>query len=229
MSTPIRRVGVVIPAHNEEILVGDCLAAISRAARAVSLPVTVMVVLDDCDDRTEGICRSFSVDTLSVVARSVGVARHVGVSTLLSGVTDLATIWISNTDADTVVPLSWLRDQLTLASTGADVVVGTVGLSNEDGHLGRRFTATYGVSVSRGVGHGHVHGANLGVRASAYLDVGGFPPLAAHEDRSLLRRLEASNATVVRSTRIRVQTSARLVGRCEGGFATALRQLSVAS
>ena len=135
----IRRVGVVIPAHNEEKLVGDCLVAVSHVARAVSLPVTVMVVLDDCDDRTEAICRSFSVDTLSVVARSVGVARHVGVSTLLSGVTDLAAIWISNTDADTVVPLTWLRDQLTLAAAGADVVAGTVGLSHEDGHLGRRF------------------------------------------------------------------------------------------
>lgn len=229
MSTPIRRVGVVIPAHNEDMLVGDCLAAVSRAARAVSLPVTVMVVLDDCDDRTESICRSFSVDTISMVARSVGVARHAGVSRLLSGVTDLATIWISNTDADTVVPPTWLRDQLTLASAGADVVVGTVGISHEDGRLGRRFTAEYGVGDRRRVGHAHVHGANLGVRASAYRDVGGFPPLAVHEDRSILRRLEASGATVVRSTRIRVETSARLVGRCEEGFATALRQLSVAS
>jgi cellulose synthase/poly-beta-1,6-N-acetylglucosamine synthase-like glycosyltransferase len=188
-----------------------------------------MVVLDDCDDRTEEICRSFSVETLSVVARSVGVARHVGVATLLSGVTDPATIWISNTDADTVVPLTWLRDQLTVASAGADVVVGTVGISHEDGHLGRRFTAAYRMGVGRRVGHAHVHGANLGVRASAYLDVGGFPPMAAHEDRALLRRLEGSGATVVRSNRIRVETSARLVGRCEGGFATALRQLSVAS
>jgi cellulose synthase/poly-beta-1,6-N-acetylglucosamine synthase-like glycosyltransferase len=229
MSTPIRRVGVVIPAHNEEMLVGDCLAAVSRAARAVSLPVAVMVVLDDCVDRTEEICRSFSADTISVRARSVGVARHAGVSTLLSGVTDPATIWISNTDADTVVPLTWLRDQLALASLGADVVVGTVGLSHEDGHLGRTFKATYGMGVGRSVGHAHVHGANFGVRASAYLDVGGFPPLPVHEDRCLLRRLDGSGATVVRSTRIRVETSARLVGRCDGGFATALRQLSIAS
>ncbi len=229
MSTSIRRVGVVIPAHNEELLVGACLQSVSRAARAVSLPVTMMVVLDDCGDRTEGICRSFSANTLSVRARSVGVARHAGVSKLLSGVTDPATIWIANTDADTVVPVTWLRDQLALASLGADAVVGTVGLSDEDGHLGRAFTTTYGAGVSRNVGHGHVHGANLGLRASAYLDVGGFPPLAAHEDRSLLRRLDASGVSVVRSTGIRVETSARLKGRCDRGFAAALRQLSIAS
>ena len=53
MSTAIRRIGVVVPAHNEEMVVARCLDSIGRAARAVSLPVTVMVVLDDCGDRTE--------------------------------------------------------------------------------------------------------------------------------------------------------------------------------
>ena len=84
-------------------------------------------------------------------------------------------------------------------------------------------------SVRRGWNHSHVHGANLGVRGSAYLNVGGFPPLPVHEDRLLLRRLDVSGATVIRSTRIRVQTSSRLIGRCEGGFAASLRQLAFAS
>ena len=159
----------------------------------------------------------------------MGVARHAGITALLSGMRDPATIWISNTDADSVVPVTWLRDQLDLASSGADVVVGTVGLSDEESHLGRDFGPRIRWASAEAIGHAHVHGANLGCRASAYLDVGGFPPLAVHEDRSLLRRLDASGVTVVRSTRIRVETSARLVGRCEGGFATALRQLSIAS
>lgn len=229
MNAPIRQMCVVVPAHDEEMVVGRCLEALCRAARAQSLPVTVMVVLDDCGDRTEQICRSFPVAVLAVSARSVGVARHAGVTTLLSGMKDPTTTWVSNTDADSVVPVTWLRDQLDLASSGADVVVGTVGLSDEESHLGRDFRATYSLGVSRDNGHAHVHGANFGLRGSAYLDVDGFPPLAAHEDRSLLRRLDASDFTIVRSTRIRVETSARLVGRCEGGFATALRQLSIAS
>ena len=229
MSESIRRIGVVVPAHDEEMVVTRCLEALGHAARAVSLPVTILVVLDDCGDRTEQICRSFPVDVLAVNARAVGVARHVGVASLLSGAMDPATIWISNTDADSVAPVTWLRDQLDLASCGADVVVGTVGLSDEDSHLGRNFKARYSLGVSHGDRHAHVHGANFAFRGSAYLNVGGFPPLAVHEDRSLLRRLEASGAIVVRSTRIRVETSARLVGRCEGGFATALRQLSIAS
>jgi glycosyltransferase involved in cell wall biosynthesis len=229
MSVAIRRVGVVVPAHDEELVVARCLESIGRAAQAVSLPVTVIVVLDDCGDRTERICRSFPVEVIAVQARCVGVARHVGASALLSGVADADAIWLSNTDADSVVPTIWLRDQLDLALAGADAVVGTVELSDEESVLGRDFKLSYALNVSRGWSHPHVHGANLGVRGSVYLSVGGFPPLAVHEDRLLLRRLNASAATVIRSTRIRVQTSARLTGRCEGGFATALRQRAYAS
>ena len=163
MSESIRRIGVVVPAHDEEMVVTRCLEALGHAARAVSLPVTILVVLDDCGDRTEQICRSFPVDVRAVNARAVGVARHVGVASLLSGAMDPATIWISNTDADSVVPVTWLRDQLDLASCGADVVVGTVGLSDEDSHLGRNFKARYSLDVSHGDRHAHVHGANFSV------------------------------------------------------------------
>jgi hypothetical protein len=228
MSVAIRRIGVVVPAHDEELVMARCLESIGRAAQAVSLPVTVMAVLDDCGDQTERICQSFPVDVIAVTARSVGVARHAGASALLSGAADTDAIWLANTDADSVVPAIWLRDQLDLALAGADAVVGTVGLSDEESVLGRDFKVGYALRVRSGWDHPHVHGANLGVRGSTYLSVGGFPPLTVHEDRLLLRRLDASGATVIRSTRIRVQTSARLIARCEGGFATALRQLAFA-
>ena len=112
-----------------------------------------MVVLDDCGDRTERICRAFPVDLLAVRARSVGLARHVGASALLSGVADTDAIWLSNTDADSVVPTIWLRDQLDLAMDGADAVVGTVGLSDEMSVLGRDFKVRYAcyVSVAGGI------------------------------------------------------------------------------
>ena len=229
MTAPIRRVGVVVPAHNEERVVGRCLAAVGRAARAVSVPVSVLVVLDDCGDRTEQICRSFAVDVLVVHARSVGVARHAGVCSLLAGVMDAESIWISNTDADSVVPSTWLRDQLDLGAAGADVVVGTVGLTDHGNPVPRRFKDLYNAGLDRRAEHAHVHGANFGIRASSYLRVGGFPPVALHEDRSLLERLDASEVAVVRSSRIRVTTSARLRGRCDGGFASTLHKLTLAT
>lgn len=207
-------------------MVGRCLEAVCEASRTVALPVTTVVVLDDCTDRTERICRAFPVDVLTIAARSVGAARRAGIASLLCGVTDAEAIWVANTDADTVVPVTWLRDQLDLANLGADVVVGTVRLPDGPSRVGTGFRIAYDRGVVGG-DHLHVHGANVGVRASAYLAVGGFSPLAVHEDRCLVARLEASAATVVRSPRIRVETSPRLVGRCEGGFATELRKLAL--
>jgi cellulose synthase/poly-beta-1,6-N-acetylglucosamine synthase-like glycosyltransferase len=156
----------------------------------------------------------------------VGVARHAGIASFLSGVGETESIWIANTDADSVVPSTWLLDQIRVAETGADVVVGTVRLADETGRVGRNFSAAYAAGLRSRGGHSHVHGANVGFRAGAYLEVGGFPPLAVHEDRSLLRRLEAAGAVIARSSRLRVETSGRLVGRCTGGFASSLLQLA---
>ena len=149
MSAAIRRIGVVVPADDEELVMARCLESIGRAAQAVPLPVAVMVVLDDCGDRTERICRSFPIDVIALRARSVGVARHAGASALLSGVADTDAIWLANTDADSVVPAFWLRDQLDLVLAGADAVVGTVGLSDDESVLGRDFTVSYALSDKR--------------------------------------------------------------------------------
>jgi glycosyltransferase involved in cell wall biosynthesis len=225
MKPPIRRMGVVVPAHNEEEVVGRCLSSVCAAARAVPLPVRVVVVLDDCVDRTEEICQSFPIDILSVMARSVGVARHAGITSFVSGLADTDAIWIANTDADTVVPRDWLWEQLEFAHAGVDVVAGTVELGDEAPGMGG-FRAAYAAGFEGRSAHAHVHGANVGFRASAYLSAGGFPPLALHEDRLLLRRFEASGAVIARSTRLSVRTSGRLIGRCTGGFAATLRRLA---
>ena len=65
--------------------------------------------------------------------------------------------------------------------------------------------------------NGHVHGANLGVRADAYLRAGGFPDRPAHEDVDLVAALVASGARVVATDACDVLTSGRLVGRAPGG------------
>lgn len=225
----IRKVGVVVPARDEETVIGRCLEAMTRAARYAPVPVEVIVVLDDCRDNTERVCQTFPTRLVSVCARSVGIARRAGVDQLLSGCEDPAAIWIASTDADSVVPHDWLRNQLELARTGVDVVVGTVRLIDDTHKLGSVFEEAYADGLGPHHQHAHVHGANLGFRASAYVKAGGFPRAAVNEDRILLDRLEGSGALVVRSSRIEVETSARLDGRCHGGFASTLRRLRPAS
>jgi len=132
----IAAVGVVVPAHNEERLLPTCLAALRRTASALHVPVHLLVVADMCGDRTAAVARAEGAQVISIQARRVGAARAAGMRELLrltSG-SDPAAVWLATTDADTVVPTGWLRRQLEYADAGCDVVLGTVTVTDWDGH-----------------------------------------------------------------------------------------------
>lgn len=73
----------------------------------------------------------------------------------------------------------------------------------------------------------HVHGANLGVRWSAFEAAGGFPPVPEHEDVLLVEAVVAAGANVAAGPTI--LTSGRLRGRVDGGFSGYLRLLAPGS
>jgi glycosyltransferase involved in cell wall biosynthesis len=215
---------VVVPVHDEELLLPECLAAVQIAAADAGLPVDVVVVLDDCADGSAAVARSTDVRVVEVADGAVGAARAAGVRAGLAlHDDDPAAVWIACTDADTVVPFHWLRAQRALADGGADVVVGTVRPDPRD--LTDRQLAAWRATRVPGRPNGHVHGANLGVRADAYLRSGGFAPLAEHEDVDLVARLRSDPAVVVvASEATDVMTSGRLLGRTPGGYAQYLRE-----
>ena len=99
---------------------------------------------------------------------------------------------------------------------------------NDLGHLHpmtvRRYEALVN-SQREGDDHARVYGANLGVRADAYMAVGGFRARGTGEDVDLVRRLGSSNFRVVHDPDVWVSTSARLEGRANGGLADLLGQL----
>jgi glycosyltransferase involved in cell wall biosynthesis len=227
VTSAIERVGVVVPAHNEASEMAACLESLGRAAAVVDAPVEVVVVLDACTDRTEAVCARYQVRRLQVDLRLVGAARHLGALALLSSSGDHRRLWFASTDADTQVTESWIADQLVLAEQGADAVAGVVRLSGPScgTDLRHRFDRDYVRKTRADGSHGHVHGANLGVRGSAYLAAGGFAPVPVHEDRRLVEALRASGASVVQSTGVVVQTHHRTRGRCSGGFADTLAAL----
>lgn len=228
----IGEVVVVVPARDEGRLISLCLESllVARAHLAASDPEVVArisVVADDCRDDTEAIARSFAddgVELVSITAGRVGIARGTGIDRLLTNRVepDAAMVWIANTDADSTVPPGWLSDQVRFASQGADVVVGTVRPDPAD--LTAEQNETWLRSHVRGRPNGHVHGANLGIRASVYVAAGGFDPVAEHEDNLLIARLRAAGAAVVASDEVEVHTSGRRAGRTPGGYAAYLAQ-----
>ena len=136
---------------------------------------------------------------------------------------DRGRIWLATTDADSEVPPDWLVAQLQLARDGAEAVAGTIQVADWDGYpigSGERFLQLYEPSGS-GDGHDHVHGANLGVRADAYLAAGGFAPLITGEDHAMWRALRARPRVASRG--LAVTTSARRRARAPDGFSSFLR------
>jgi cellulose synthase/poly-beta-1,6-N-acetylglucosamine synthase-like glycosyltransferase len=228
---PITHIVVAVPARDEADTVADCLASIDAAAASAGVPILVVVAADSCTDNTVARARAMAAGfiALEVISGSwagAGAARAAAVTTGLNLTRGVAeSIWIANTDADTVVPEGWFVEQLRLASH-FDAVAGVVDLDPlaTCPHLLNRFRSTYQLD---GGTHRHVHGANLGVRCDAYLDVGGWcPNTLVGEDHRLWNRLKAQGHDVIQCTHVRVTTSARVRSRVEGGFATDLRALA---
>jgi hypothetical protein len=147
----------------------------------------------------------------------VGLARAAGFAALMKRWRQLppGRLWLASTDADSQVPPQWITHQVDLADSGADLVLGTVDVDDWSGHP-EHAALTWRAAYDRRDGHGHVHGANVGARADAYLAVGGFDGLDSGEDVALATALR--HRRVVRSGAIPVLTSARLRPRAPGGF-----------
>jgi glycosyltransferase involved in cell wall biosynthesis len=245
----IRSVGVIVPAHDEQDLLPACLASVRRAAQALrGVPVHVVVVADACRDRTVRVARRGGASVVSIDARSAGAARAAGAREVLgrTGSLDPENVWLATTDADTLVPAHWLRQQVRHASQGWDAIVGTIQVADWSGYppgtrslFRERYEGVEAVAGVEGVAgvagveggagqHGHVHGANLGFRASAYLRAGGFPELPTAEDHALVAALTAGGSRVLRTRALPVTTSARRVSRAPRGFSHYLAQLEAA-
>jgi len=227
-SSRVTRAGVVVPAHDEAELLPACLAALRSAADVAGVPVRLLVVADACTDATAAVAAAAGAEVIRIRARNVGAARAAGLARLLgrTGGTDPAAMWLATTDADTVVPPGWLRRQLSYADQGWDVVLGTVTVTDWTGHpphAAAVFAAMYGFGEGP---HPHVHGANLGIRASAYLAAGGFRPLPTAEDHALLAAATEAGCQVLQAADITVETSARRQARAPRGFSNALRALA---
>lgn len=223
---------VVVPAHNEIAHLPHCLRALTTAALCAPTPVTVIVVLDSCDDGSERLAARYGtgVHFVSVDAGNVGAARAAGFDYARSleddGVTPEPT-WYATTDADSVVDADWLlRMTDPQRHGGADMVLGVVRLPvwrNFPAAVARRYLRAY---RGGGTGHDHVHGANMGFRADAYWQVGGFRALATGEDVEIVSRFEAAGLRIDRDAQLSVATSDRREGRAPSGFAQHLRSLS---
>jgi glycosyltransferase involved in cell wall biosynthesis len=219
---------VVVPACNEQALIDDCLDAIGDAISYLhnsrpTIIVETLVVLDACDDQTAArVLAHPDVGAISCNLRCVGAARALAVAHVLDRSSAPDRVWIANTDADSRVPRDWLTTMLDFADDDVDLVLGTVLPDDLPASLLDRWLQRHRLIE----GHPHVHGANLGIRADIYLEIGGFSPLTVGEDAALAQLAATAGASIARTAMLPVLTSARLKGRVIGGFASYLEAVA---
>jgi len=230
----IDRIVVGIPAKDEATSIVACLASVTAAARHVAVPVHVIVVDDDSSDATAELARATLATAEANVAGQVltlgcgaaGAARARAFDRGIAAAGRPDTTWLATTDADTVVGPDWLAHHLRWARAGLDGVAGLVEVDwrPEQATLAARFQAARR-KLGCEEGHTHVHGANLGLRATRWIEVGGCDERADGEDHELWRRLQATGARLHGATDLPVVTSSRLIGRAPAGFSGYLRSL----
>lgn len=228
MKTPWH-IAVVIPARDEQELLPRCLRSVQRARLSLPSHITsdLVVVIDQSTDDTFRIAQNFVQKDGAVIeigAGRVGTARALGAKLALERYEGMRNrCWLANTDADCEVPATWLRDQLDFANAGFAAVAGIVDVDSfmeHESFVPERFRLSYPVNADGT--HAHVHGANLGVRADAYLQAGGWQDLSTAEDHDLWRRLHNGLHQRKSDASLRVLTSGRRTGRAPFGFADAL-------
>ena len=238
------RACVVVPAKDEQELVGRCLQALAEQAGADARSYEVILVLDRCPDATarrgpggrrpatRGCgCTCWRARDGAWARRAAwGWAPPVPASSALAAPHGL----IACTDADSVADPLWLAVQLELAAAGATAIGGRIDILPEDlSRLSRRAREARALSGNRRrllagardaglADHGYFSGASMSLTADLYSDVGGLKPLVALEDEALEQALIQRGVPIVRPNAVRVETSGRVEGRAPRGLACEL-------
>ena len=175
----------VVPAHNEQALLGRALDSIRSAANAANRRFEVIVVDDASTDRTAEIAREYGCRLVQVELRQIGAVRN-------AGAVQAAGETLVFLDADTILPAPTLAAALRTLERGA---VGGGGSLAFDGPtaLWAEVIAPIGNVLCRWTRL--APGCFLFARRSVFAEIGGFDPryFAAEEwvlSRALARRGE---------------------------------------
>ena len=191
-------VSFVVPAHNEEALLGHTLAAVHSAARALGEPYEVVVADDASTDRTGEIARGHGARVVDVAHRQIAATRNAGARASTGR-------WLVFVDADTVVNPRVVRAAARALARGA---VGGGCLVRLD-----RPRPAYAVAIELALrvvapAVGLAGGCFLFCTRAAFDAAGGFDEAVfASEEIGLARRLKARGKFVI--LRETVTTSAR--------------------
>lgn len=242
------RASVVVPARDEEELVGACLRALAGQRGISPEEYEVLLVLDRCTDGTAARAAEVAAAhpelrlyPLEGPGAGSGLARRVGMEAacerllVVRGPEGL----ICSTDADTVVAPDWLATQLRAVEAGAKAIGGRIDLADagslppgvlrlhaENGRSRHEKLLADANRAGRAE-HWQFSGASLALTAETYRKVGGLRPQESLEDEHLEEVLRENGVPIERLLSVRVKTSPRLNGRASRGLSRDLSRMAV--
>ena len=96
------RLAFVIPAYNEEVLIGHCLEAVLREIKRAGCEAEVVVVNNASTDDTKAVAMAFpGVKVVDEPSKGIVHARHRGLQVTTAEL-------VANIDADTIMPAGWI-------------------------------------------------------------------------------------------------------------------------
>jgi cellulose synthase/poly-beta-1,6-N-acetylglucosamine synthase-like glycosyltransferase len=204
----------LVPAHNEEGLIGDCIRSLDQAAAHFDGRTEAIIVENGSTDATpyeahQAIAGCRHLNGRAITAPPLGKARALNVG-LANATADV----VVRIDADTLVTPELLRR---MAPHFADPRVGGVGVlplpRNDTGWIGRmRAVETfYGVAFKRAAQSvcdavTVLPGATVAYRRDILLDLHGFAEGVNGEDADITVRVGRRGYRIVSDSRIRVYT-----------------------
>lgn len=202
-------ISIVIPAYNEEKLIGKCLSSFSKQ-QGFEEKFEVILINNNSTDRTVSRAEAYiSKLPLKIVMekkKGRGIARERGFRAARGRI-------ILSTDADTIVPPTWVKQLVSeLDRSGVTAVTGPCKIVDCPPLTNLVFNFLQPVSMvfyKIIVGHYWLSGFNFGIKRDVYLKSGGFnTDVNSMEDMDLsfkVRRLGfikyLPNSTVIFSGR----------------------------
>lgn len=191
----------IVPAHNEELLIGETIRALHLAARAANERYEIIVVDDASSDATAAVASRGGAEVVSVQQRQIAAARNAGAAQARGNL-------LVFVDADTHVPAIVVNAAVRAIRGGA---VGGGARARFEGPVPiyARIMAWLWLRVIQPFGH-LASGCFLFCTKAAFEAAGGFDTtLYAAEDAVMSRRLRRLGPFVI--LREEVITSGRNV------------------
>ena len=192
VSTAVVDVSIIIPALNEEKMIGRCLDSLTRLALARDR-FEVLVVDNGSRDKTLAVAESFrdrlNLKVLQHAGVRISALRNLGARAAVGDI-------VAFLDADCLAPADWLDRILAFAPANGAGVLGAHYLLPEDSSwVGRTWHRYQEAEKSGEVSH--VPAGDLVMRREDFLKLGGFDEtIQTNEDYELCERARKAGLRV---------------------------------